>query len=220
MKPYYEHAGITIYHGDCREVLPGIWSRSPRAVVTDPPYGIDGSSGTKNLQRGTFLANDSPENIAESIVPAFKMALRRCLRAVVTPGIKHAWKYPEPAAIGFIYQPASVGMCPWGAVNGQPVLFYGLDPRLGKQIGTLVYKCTETAEKNGHPCPKPNGVARWMVHRASLEGECILDPFCGSGSILRAAKDLGRRAIGIEIEERYCEIAAKRMEQEVFQFND
>jgi site-specific DNA-methyltransferase (adenine-specific) len=71
---------------------------------------------------------------------------------------------------------------------------------------------------HGFPCPKPLRWMRWLVKKASLEGELILDPFMGSGTTLRAAKDLGRRAIGIEVEERWCELAAKKLEQEVLQF--
>jgi DNA modification methylase len=70
--------------------------------------------------------------------------------------------------------------------------------------------------KPEHPSPKPLNVMRWIL--GCLPGETVLDPFMGSGTTLRAAKDLGRRAIGIEIEERYCEIAAKRLAQEVFDF--
>ena len=73
----------------------------------------------------------------------------------------------------------------------------------------------QAAEKLGHPCSKPMKEWTWLLNKVSLEGETILDPFMGSGTTLRAAKDLGRKAIGIEIEERYCEIAVKRLAQEV-----
>jgi site-specific DNA-methyltransferase (adenine-specific) len=80
--------------------------------------------------------------------------------------------------------------------------------------------CAETSEKNGHPCPKPLGLMRWLVARVSKPNETVLDPFMGSGTTLLAAKDMGHRAIGIEIEERYCEIAAKRLSQEVLPLED
>lgn len=66
-----------------------------------------------------------------------------------------------------------------------------------------------------HPTPKPVELAMWFIQLHTLPGEIVVDPFCGAGSSLRATKDLGRKAIGIEIEEKYCEIAAKRMSQEV-----
>lgn len=81
------------------------------------------------------------------------------------------------------------------------------------------FQSFDVSDECGHPCPKP---LRWMTWALSLAGDgvqSVLDPFMGSGTTLRAAKDLGRKAIGIEIEERYCEIAAKRMGQEVFNFS-
>ena len=69
-----------------------------------------------------------------------------------------------------------------------------------------------------HPAQKPEDLMRWCILQAGDEYQTILDPFCGSGTTLRAAKDLGRKAIGIEIEEKYCEIAANRMSQEVMEF--
>ena len=77
---------------------------------------------------------------------------------------------------------------------------------------------TAAANANGHPCPKPLKTMKWAVNLGSEPNDTILDPFMGSGTTLRAAKDLGRKAIGIEIEEAYCEIAANRMAQEVFAF--
>ncbi len=95
---------------------------------------------------------------------------------------------------------------------------YGPDPYLSLGLGARadLFIHTESSEKNGHPCPKPFILWEKLLLRGSpLKGQTIIDPFMGSGTTLRAAKDLGRKAIGIEIEEKYCEIAAKRMEQEV-----
>ena len=73
-------------------------------------------------------------------------------------------------------------------------------------------------EPNGHPCPKPIEWADWLISRATLAGGAVIDPFAGSGTVLESAKNLGRRAIGIEIEPKYCEIAVKRLRQEVLTF--
>ncbi len=93
-------------------------------------------------------------------------------------------------------------------------MFFGSAPGLEKGARATTIRSTESSEKNGHPCPKPIGWMLWAVGLASRQGETVLDPFMGSGTTLRAAKDLGRRAIGIEIEEMYCEVAAKRLSQE------
>jgi len=69
-----------------------------------------------------------------------------------------------------------------------------------------------------HPCPKPVGLFIRLIKAFAQNDEIVVDPFCGSGVTLRAAKEMNQRAIGIEIEERYCEIAAKRLSQEVLQF--
>lgn len=222
IKPYYEHAGITIYHGDCREILPQL----PKvdAVITDPPYGINGSSGSINAERGKGLYAggfaDDLESVRRVFVPAVQSALGIAKRGAVTPGIPHAFEYPKPDDIGAILQPNIQSMSKWGRPTWQPILFYGRDPRLGITIQNLTFTSNGRHFDCEHPCPKPDDYMRWIVGKVTLEAETILDPFAGSGTTLVAAKNMGRKAIGIEIEERYCEIAAKRLAQEVFDFGE
>jgi DNA modification methylase len=105
----------------------------------------------------------------------------------------------------------------WGFTCMQPILYYGSDPFLRTGQGARANSCGQTypndANTHGHPCAKPIRMIEWLVSRASLPGEIVLDPFMGSGTTLVAAKRLGNKAIGIELEERYCEIAAKRLAQ-------
>jgi hypothetical protein len=127
---------------------------------------------------------------------------------------KHLTYFPPPSTVGGIYCPSGVGRNQWGYTNFMPVFFYGINPTLQHGAKQTVLKSGETSPVNGHPCPKPEGWMRWLVNLVSQPGEVVVDPFAGSGTTLVAAKRLGRRAIGIEIEEKYCEIAAKRLQQE------
>jgi site-specific DNA-methyltransferase (adenine-specific) len=231
MKPYYQDEAVTIYHGDCREVLAEV---SASVLVTDPPYGIglvrktSDFRGSRHFDAGvsleaTTLYDDEPERIAGIIAEAVPLALSRCCgRGVVFCGPAMLWNYPKPAAVGAVYLPNGAGRCAWGFQCFQPILFYGKDPWMaaGKGSRPNSFKTEQpNTEKFDHPCPKPVKWMTWAITRGSLlESDTILDPFMGSGTTLRAAKDLGRKAIGIEIEERYCEIAAKRMAQEVLAF--
>jgi DNA modification methylase len=221
MTPYYEHKGITIYHGDCREILPSL---SADALCTDPPYGVNfKGSATKHSTKsgeGYTQVDDTPEFVESVVIPAINMALSICTRGIVTPGIRNARMYPTPAGEGIIYYPSGANRGPWGFVMHQPLFYYGKCPYLAKGKGSrpTSFSTTEAAEANGHPCPKPIGQATWMVRRISMEGDTILDPFMGSGTTLVAAQGIYRKAIGIEIEEKYCEIAAHRLRQEVLEF--
>lgn len=203
-----------LYCGDSMDILPTLGIVD--AVVTDPPYGVSGGSGTlgKASQKTKYSGDweDTPEYIKEKIVPAFSQALSLAKRAVITPGAPCAFFYPHPTDIGCVYQPATTGMSKWGRATTQPVLFYGKDPRAGLTIQPIHFINTERAEKNGHPCPKPIKATKWMVDRASLEGEIILDPFMGSGTTGVAAAQMGRKFIGIEIVPKYFDIACKRIE--------
>lgn len=222
MKPYYDGDGITIYHGDCREILPML----PKVdlVLTDPPYGVDlGHHGAALdgrphlLSKGPYISyDDSYENFCSIVVPSIRMALQICDRAAVFCG-PHIWEMPKADAIGAVFNPAATGRNVWGFKNILPVLLYGKSPTvaLGQGCGPTAFQSTACGEKNGHACPKPIEWMQWWIRYASIEGQTILDPFMGSGTTLVAAHRLGRRAIGIEIEEKYCEIAARRIENDM-----
>lgn len=225
MTPYYKHDGITIYHCDARDIIPSL---SADVLVTDPPYGVNlgahaGASETRPgfLAKGPYASyDDTPENLRAVVVPIVESALAITLRGAVFCAGGKIGAFPEPSTVGGVYLPAGCGRTAWGFQGLAHIMFYGSAPNLHLGARATVIRSTEQSEKNGHPCPKPIGWMTWLIGLASLPGETLLDPFMGSGTTLRAAKDLGRHAIGIEINERYCEIAAKRLSQEVLRFND
>ena len=213
MKPYYEHAGITIYHGDCREILPGL----PKCdlLLTDPPYGINYISHHENsIDYGSIYGDD------ENFDPSPYLGL--CGSSVLWGGNNFANRLPLG---GWIVWDKRLSI-EADRILGSPFeLAWCSNPKLYKIVRLLHGGAKNADAKNGavanqprfHPTQKPIRLMQACV-RYFPSAELILDPFMGSGPTLIAAKNLGRRAIGIEIEERYCEISARRLEQEVFNF--
>lgn len=225
-KPYYDDGrGIVFYHGN------GILCSLVTAdrVITDPFYGVglaaqkvgrtraDGSRVGTNIERisGYENTDDTPDNVVKIVIPIINICIAKFKTVVVTPRTRCMFKYPEPSDIGSVFLPAGCGFARWGFTSSQPILYYGTDPYMPKNKKPNSFESTAISERNGHPCPKPIKWMTWLVNRCSIQGEIILDPFMGSGTTLRAAKDLGRKAVGIDIEEKYCEIAARRLQQEV-----
>lgn len=208
----------TLYLGDCLEILPTLGKVD--SVVTDPPYGVSGLQNTPNADRecgkkndyGTFT--DSREYVERVAVPAVRLALSMASRGIVTPGNFCLTLYPAPQSFGCFYQPASVGLQPWGRADSQPILYYGKHPVGGQALPSsrCSHQLTESPEINGHPCPKPIRAMTLLVSAASMAGETVLDPFMGSGTTGAACMNLGRKFIGIEIEPRYFDIACERIE--------
>lgn len=207
----------TLYLGDCREILPLL----PKvdAVVTDPPYGVDGAQNTTTAKRRGGRKNDyssfldSVEYVEDVAVDVITRLVRLGFRVVLTPGNRCLTMYPPPDSFGAIYQPASVGLQPWGRADAQPILYYGKSPFGGSELPgqRCSHVLTETAEPNGHPCPKPIRFWSKVLASSSRADETILDPFMGSGTTGVACVKLGRKFIGIEIDEGYFEIACKRI---------
>jgi len=204
--------------GDCLEVMKHIPDRAVDLILTDPQYGVGQSSGTIGKSRSHKIryetTEDSPQYVRSVCVPAFVESLIKANgRGILTPGPINLCEYPNPDSFGVMYQPATCGMQKWGRADSQPIFFYGRDPRVGLTIQPCSYTVTERPSCPQHPCSKPIRFWSKLVMRGSLESDIILDPFCGSGTTCVAAKQLGRKYIGIEINESYCKIAEDRLRQ-------
>jgi site-specific DNA-methyltransferase (adenine-specific) len=203
MTPYYESGGITIYHGDCRDVLRDV---SADVLITDPPYGVGMVSFNDD-----FSATPEGLRIAPGTLAAVFMSPRRVVE--LAREVDPWWTFER---LLWMHKAADIA-APWRGwcMNSEAIMVFS---RVGAQwpapndYRSDIYTVGPW-ERSGHPNAKPIAVVRDLVRRLTCDG-VVLDPFMGSGTTLRAAKDLGRRAIGIEIEERYCEIAAKRLMQE------
>jgi len=201
--PYYDDgSGIVIYHGDCREILPHL----PKVdlVLTDPPYGIGFAAQPTKWQR---LAGYHPEGWDDLPFDDPSMLLEAGACHIIWGG-------------NFYALPPSRSWLCWYKPDAPPSMgsFELAWTNLNKNTRQITHSISATnQERVGHPTQKPLAVIAWCLGFAP-DAHTILDPFMGSGTTLRAAKDLGRKCIGIELEEKYCEIAAKRLSQEVLSF--
>jgi len=211
VRPYYERDGITIYHGDCREILPTL---AADVMVTDPPYGSNYSSGMDGPYRGVTIANDQDVSCRDEVLALWK-----------GPALVFGeWRNPVPnARQAMVWDKGlAAGMgdlsLPWKP-NWEMVFVIGTGFSGKRTSGILVGSVVTWASKGRvHPNMKPVSLMADLI--AKCPAGLVLDPFMGSGTTLVAAKLEGRRAIGIEIEERYCEIAAKRLAQGVLDFSE
>ena len=202
----------TLYCGDSRDLIPTLTCVD--AVITDPPYGVNLGSGANSSSTKTAYASfdDTPENVSAVCVPIIRSCVERFGRVALTPGVKNMFAYPKPSHVGSFFYPSGAGCNSWGFSCWQPIFYYGKDPFGGKGSRPDSKESCESAEKNGHPCPKPIGQMKWLLNRASLPDETVLDPFMGSGTTGVAAVQMGRKFIGIEREPKYFDIACKRIE--------
>lgn len=219
MKPYYQDDAVTIYHGDCREIMPSL---DGDVLLTDPPYNV-------GFKYGDSFTDDNPEHVGD-----FNrlLASARASAAVFFPGCVNLFDVPAMLAgtgfehrqtLGWHRKEYAGDVYKHGpAMTWEPVIWASRNGRTWNNLVggpgrdfIIVNRISGERDRTGHPCPKPEPVMRWLVELFVPPGGIALDPFLGSGTTARAAKDLGRKCIGIEIEERYCELAAKRMSQTV-----
>jgi len=197
IKPYYQDKWVTIFHGDCREILPQLDIKVD-LVLTDPPYGIE---------------VDVNDKWFDWLPLVMEIPLK-----IFTPGIANIWRYPPADWVLGWMKPGSTRRNGTGGFNHwEPILQYGRN----KFDVDAIYlpDCVNHADATcgKHPNPKPIALFTWLI--ANTEAKTILDPFLGSGTTCYCAKKLNRYSVGIEIEEKYCEIAAKRCSQSVMELN-
>jgi site-specific DNA-methyltransferase (adenine-specific) len=247
MKPYYQDGSVTIYHGDCLEVMANLPDESVDLLWTDPPYGHGNQDGDLQSARvgvkgarqrkADPIANDGAEEMRTVVDGMLKQAAR-VLRADCCcccccccggggPRPTFAWvaNRMDQGGLSFFHSviwdktARGPGMG-WRFRRDHEMIMVA--HRTG---GKLAWREDAPASSNilrfppptsrVHPNEKPLDMVLHFIALTTPDDGVVLDPFMGSGTTLRAAKDLGRRAIGIELDERHCETAANRLAQEV-----
>ncbi len=214
MKPYYDDGkGIQIYLGDCREILPQL---EYDCVITDPVW--------PNCPEDLLAGGEAPYDLFADFCALLDW--RKTLRATVI--LRHDCdpRFLAPIALPFCRRTWLPYVMPGyiGRWLGGDELAYSYRQPIERKAGQIVIPGRAPAVQpddrraNGHPCSRSLEHMGFLVRWWSEPSDVILDPFCGSGTTLEASKNKGRRAIGIEICEKYCEIAARRLSQEVLEF--
>jgi adenine-specific DNA-methyltransferase len=222
LKPYFEtDDGIVLYHGDCQEILPELDTESFDLVLTDPPYLVS-YSGRWSSEWG-IIEGDTDQSWVNPVY--------RELWRVLKPDSLCISSYGWPSADVFFeawcltgFRPVSVIVLikgRWGlgyftrAQHEQAYVLAKGRPRKPEAAISDVLVWDDISQQV-HPNQKPLGVISRLISTYSIEKAAILDPFCGSGATLVGARNLARRAVGIEIDERYCEFAARRLSRHIF----
>jgi site-specific DNA-methyltransferase (adenine-specific) len=211
-KPYYQDDAVTIYHADCRDILPDL----PKVdlVLTDPPYGIDYQSSrrTDNQRKDKIFGDKEFPLWLFNIKPlraTFVFCRWDILPILPLPKSFIVWDKLRHSMGDLNHEYGRQ----WEAISFYPEIEHQF---IGRPIDIIRVPCVPACDLQ-HPNEKPAAVvAHILTHNV---GDIILDPFLGSGTTAFAAKKLGRKCIGIEIEEKYCEIAAKRCSQTVMDLN-
>lgn len=215
MKPYYEQNGITIYCGDAAEIVPSLGT--DWALVTDPPYGISLSTHYGGgIRRGAYAVPGKNYAAVHGDDQPFDPEPYLAYPFALLWGAEHyARRLPETGGRWLVWD-KRCGVIPERTQGDCEIAWCSVDgvTRVFRHVWDGMVKDSERGISRQHPTQKPIVLMQWCI-AFEPTGLPVLDPFMGSGTTLRAAKNLGRRAIGIEINEEYCEIAVKRLAQGV-----
>jgi site-specific DNA-methyltransferase (adenine-specific) len=205
VKPYYQDDLVTLYHGDCREILPTI--EPVGAVVTDPPYGLGDrwAGGGGSVRSSWRFSPKEAQSWDGSVVDGVESLVALAPEVVIWGG--NYYRLP-PSRCWLIWDKKQ----PDTWTTGQAELAW---TNLDRPVRVFRFAQCELATEGPkvHPTQKPLNLMLWCLKW--VKAPLIVDPFAGSGTTLVAAKQMGRRAIGIEIDEKYCSLAAERLSQNV-----
>ena len=232
MKPYYADDAVTLYHGDCRTVLPSLDDLSVDCVITDPPYSAQTHAGAQTGRDGgvqlVHFASVTQDGLSEILADCARVTNRWF---VGTLDWRHTAAFADTPPKGWKFIRFGVWVKPDGAPQftgdrpgpgWESICFMHRDiaGRMKWNGGGRSSAWIHKVARGDHPTQKPLGLVADWVRLFTNPGETILDPFAGSGTTLRAAKDNGRKAIGVELDEAYCEVIARRLAQEVLDFGE
>lgn len=226
MKPYYDHGGITIYHGKAAEIIPQL-EAGVDLVLADPPYGVSLDTKNKARNRGfRFAHKNSPkgdggdsrdwpeiEGDDQPFDPSILLGITENM--ILWGGNHFASRLPDSQC--WMVWDRKDGRAGGTVTDAELAWTSGLPyktNRVFRHVWSGWQRDSENAETHLHPMQKPVKLMEWCLSFFP-ESKVILDPYTGSGPVLRAAKNLGKRAIGIDVAEWCCETAAERLSQEV-----
>jgi site-specific DNA-methyltransferase (adenine-specific) len=220
VRPYFDRDGITIYHGDCTKILPSMAGESVDFVLTDPPYLVR-YKGRWELGQEQIVGDDDPSWLMPSFAEIWRV-LKPDSLCVSFYGWPHSdlfvgvWKalgFRLVSHLAFVKRVWGLGRFTRSQHETAYLLAKGRPPVPAEGIADVIEWQREPDAF--HPNQKPAEALHPLLATFAREGGIVLDPFMGSGSTLRAAKDFGLRAIGIEIEQKFCQGAVERMAQGV-----
>jgi site-specific DNA-methyltransferase (adenine-specific) len=237
---YYQDDYVTLYCADCRDVLGQIADDSVQIMITDPPYSSGARQDAQKQARGSMLRSmedDEWFSHDEMTTWGFSWFIRSvfsALRQKMTDGA-HVYNFIDwrqtPVLYGLlescgfrvnqclVWAKEQIGMGAHWRSQHENIVFASKGtpaPMLTRSLGSVLRAPSVSPLKKFHPTQKPTGLIQTIID--AIPGELVLDPFAGAGSTLVAAKNCRRKAIGIEIEEYFCEMAANRLAQEVLPF--
>ena len=193
----------TIACGDCREILPTLPAKSFQLAFADPPYWVGFNYGEKTDKEMDYI---NPEWLVNEL-----LRISECV--LVTPGNGNQHLYPNPVWQVAWNKPAAMGYSKLGGwAVWEPILVYGKPvKRVGNDAVTVPLKAQVDA--NFHSCPKPLKLLQWIIEKFTDEGGAVIDPVSGSGTTCKAAYQLGRNYLGIEIDPKIVELSLKRLSE-------
>jgi len=233
-QPYYEDDFVTLYNANAFEIMSRLQNEHVDAVITDPPYSERTHANAKS-NRGKGHGNKTIDFQAFTDIDLMNAyeEMGRVTRSWVVSTIDYSFaaRFDTEPPKGLVQKRIGV----WVKTNPMPQISADR-PAQGWEAISYMHRSDSSSAWNGggnhgnyisplasptgHPTPKPLNMFTSFVERFTLPGQMILDPFAGGGTTLLAARNLSRKIIGVELSEEYCELAARRLSQQVFDFEE